>query len=505
MQRREYHKALRASIAVRLLAAIVDGVCLLVAFAALMQLARGASWLMPSGISPALLEEDAFLAVAALIAHFLLNGYLMATRSQTVGKRILNIAVVRQSTNIKTTFPQVALRSLMSPALLLLMTSGFALPITIVDHLLVFRKRRRCLHDNLFRTDVLKADAVTQLHAAKATAASSIHARIEARSAQPATDPLRRLAGLDAYFRRHVKQQIPRFDRAAAERGAASRRRRLYWYGAGMCVIAVFFLSQADYIALPFALETLVLLLFGVFFIGTFFHGVFLLVRGGSRYRFDDEYKSFMAEHACRFLRLSFEQDARSFPRDMFLNSGLEKFEDDGGRSTKIGSGVSSRSGDLDFDACRCEKTVRGRKNLVHTFEGVLIEVRFPSRIGGTAFVSTDNAGAHLPRVRTGDPVFDTLFRVRCSDEYLARRLVSQRFVEQMLGLHEKFVSGQRPLSVALQSDKLLAKVGTARDQTTEFPLAPRDDHFENLKNYATRLAYLLDMVDCLRALPVQH
>ena len=124
----------------------------------------------------------------------------------------------------------------------------------------------------------------------------------------------------------------------------------------------------------------------------------------------------------------------------MFLNSGLEKFEDDDSTSTKIGSGVSGR---------------------------------------------------------TGDPVFDTQFRVRCSDEYLARRLVSRRFVAQMLGLHEKFLSGRRPLSVALQSDKLLAKVSTARDQTTEFPLAPRDDHFENLKNFATQLAYLLDMIDC--------
>ncbi|WP_457279400.1 RDD family protein [Polaromonas sp. P5_D5] len=92
------------------------------------------------------------MGVGALI-FLVLNGYLLATRGQTIGKVLLKIRIARpsgESVSVK----RLALRY----------GAGFAASIMMVvlwvysllDCLMIFRKSRRCLHDEIADTVVFK-------------------------------------------------------------------------------------------------------------------------------------------------------------------------------------------------------------------------------------------------------------------------------------------------------------------------------------------------------------
>lgn len=88
-----------------------------------------------------------------ILIFFLLNGYLLATRGQTIGKVLLKIRITRASGE-SVTPARLALRY----------GAGFAAGLTaitlwiysLLDCLMIFRKSRRCLHDEIADTIVVK-------------------------------------------------------------------------------------------------------------------------------------------------------------------------------------------------------------------------------------------------------------------------------------------------------------------------------------------------------------
>lgn len=86
----------------------------------------------------------------ALIPWFLLNAYLIHTRSQSVGKMVVKIKVVGMNGG-----PAGTLKQLFVRWGLVFMTSQVIPFFGLLDALLIFRKSNKCLHDNLAGTMVV--------------------------------------------------------------------------------------------------------------------------------------------------------------------------------------------------------------------------------------------------------------------------------------------------------------------------------------------------------------
>ena len=95
--------------------------------------------------------------VAGFAVYSLLHGYLLATRGQTIGKRLCGIRIVRTDGRPAGLWRILFLRFF--PIVLL-----SALPVhllsnifTWLDCLLIFRRSHQCLHDQIADTVVVKA------------------------------------------------------------------------------------------------------------------------------------------------------------------------------------------------------------------------------------------------------------------------------------------------------------------------------------------------------------
>jgi uncharacterized RDD family membrane protein YckC len=95
----------------------------------------------------------ASMAVGILI-FLVLNAYLLATRGQTIGKVLLKIRIARPSGEA-VSLKRLALRYGLGFAAGL-MTAVIWI-YSLVDCLMIFRKSRRCLHDEIADTIVVKA------------------------------------------------------------------------------------------------------------------------------------------------------------------------------------------------------------------------------------------------------------------------------------------------------------------------------------------------------------
>jgi len=83
----------------------------------------------------------------------ILNGYLLATRAQTIGKRAMGIRIVNHDGS-QASFATVVLRRMVPFQML----AGVPVVnyLALVDVLFIFRQDRRCLHDYLAGTRVVK-------------------------------------------------------------------------------------------------------------------------------------------------------------------------------------------------------------------------------------------------------------------------------------------------------------------------------------------------------------
>jgi uncharacterized RDD family membrane protein YckC len=92
----------------------------------------------------------------AVVSYLILNGYWLFTRGQTVGKRVMGVAIVATTSGERPPFWKlVCIRALFFPLLFVVISPLALLP--IIDQGFVFRKNRRCVHDLAAGTSVVKA------------------------------------------------------------------------------------------------------------------------------------------------------------------------------------------------------------------------------------------------------------------------------------------------------------------------------------------------------------
>ena len=136
----------------RLGSAIIDGVILL-----------GLWWLVglvtPWNIFSPKMAESGFIALVGmqllgLLLFSIVNGYLLMTRGQTVGKLLLGMRIVRPDGSAASPGRLIGLRYGVGWLLSALPVVGMVF--ALVDSLLIFRANRRCVHDLIADTIVVK-------------------------------------------------------------------------------------------------------------------------------------------------------------------------------------------------------------------------------------------------------------------------------------------------------------------------------------------------------------
>ena len=134
----------------RLVAAIVDGLVQGLVFGCFAYL--GSGWAVMAGNSFGALLEMLSLS---FVVFLVIQGWLLVQRGQTIGKTLLGLRIVRPD------------GSRAGPARILGLRYGVgfaiaALPVvgglySLLDVLLIFRESRRCLHDQIADTVVVRA------------------------------------------------------------------------------------------------------------------------------------------------------------------------------------------------------------------------------------------------------------------------------------------------------------------------------------------------------------
>ena len=92
-------------------------------------------------------------------SYLILNGWLLWKYGQTLGKKLLGIAIVMDVDNSKPSIVRLLLvRGLFFPLLYLIVVPWMLLLLLpIVDQAFIFRKDRRCLHDLVAGTRIVRA------------------------------------------------------------------------------------------------------------------------------------------------------------------------------------------------------------------------------------------------------------------------------------------------------------------------------------------------------------
>ena len=92
--------------------------------------------------------------IAGLLVFFAVNGYWLHTRGQSVGKRLLNIRIVR-STGERATFSRIIFARYL-PTQAVGMFPMIGMLYALIDILFIFGDSRQCLHDRIADTIVVK-------------------------------------------------------------------------------------------------------------------------------------------------------------------------------------------------------------------------------------------------------------------------------------------------------------------------------------------------------------
>jgi uncharacterized RDD family membrane protein YckC len=100
------------------------------------------------------LIEVILYSLIGLVVYYLINGYLLATKGQTVGKLLMGIRIEDAATGQLIPMGRmVGLRDL--PIMLASMIPVIGGIVGLVDGGLIFRQNHRCLHDDLAKTKVV--------------------------------------------------------------------------------------------------------------------------------------------------------------------------------------------------------------------------------------------------------------------------------------------------------------------------------------------------------------
>lgn len=97
-----------------------------------------------------------YVFLLAVVSYLILNGYWLFTRRQTVGKRVMKVAIVATASGERAAFWKlIGIRALFFPLLFVVVIPALAL-LPIIDQVFVFRKNRRCVHDLAAGTSVVR-------------------------------------------------------------------------------------------------------------------------------------------------------------------------------------------------------------------------------------------------------------------------------------------------------------------------------------------------------------
>ena len=104
-----------------------------------------------------------WVLLLAVVSYLLLNGYGLWRRGQTLGKQVMGVAIVpaagagdgRYGRTPAPLWKLICVRALFFPLLFLSVVPWIA-ALPIIDQLLIFRKSRRCLHDLICGTVVVR-------------------------------------------------------------------------------------------------------------------------------------------------------------------------------------------------------------------------------------------------------------------------------------------------------------------------------------------------------------
>lgn len=133
----------------RLWAALID-------YAIIVAIGVVAGLLIPLSQEPGIKVAAGIFSAALMFGYLGYQIYLLASTGQTIGKRALGLRVVLVKDDSNGGFvPNVLLRGL-APSLLMAIPYIGRL-ILIADILFIFRDDRRCLHDHIAGTRVVKA------------------------------------------------------------------------------------------------------------------------------------------------------------------------------------------------------------------------------------------------------------------------------------------------------------------------------------------------------------
>jgi|SRR5205814_6646907 len=132
-------------------AAFIDG---LIAGALIWGLAFFTRW-SPLSMSHGYFSFSVGAAALGYALFLAVQGYTLATRGQTLGKMMLSIRIVR-SNGERAAFGRLALLRYGVNSLTHIVP-GIGQIYGIIDALLIFRQSRKCLHDNIADTIVVKA------------------------------------------------------------------------------------------------------------------------------------------------------------------------------------------------------------------------------------------------------------------------------------------------------------------------------------------------------------
>ena len=139
----------------RLGAYLIDTIILILPYVAVFILTDFWEGTLNEGIS--VTEQIAYFFVG-LAQYLLVNGYLLHRRGQTIGKWVLGIKIVSVKSNkILPLWKVFLVRYVVFAVIAMLPFVGYLL--AIVNDLFIFRKDKRCIHDHLAGTRVIKEHA----------------------------------------------------------------------------------------------------------------------------------------------------------------------------------------------------------------------------------------------------------------------------------------------------------------------------------------------------------
>jgi uncharacterized RDD family membrane protein YckC len=144
------HEVQLANRSTRFVAALVDGLVMMVLIIPLSFILVAVANVDLSGVVGQLL--GAILGIAVYLA---INGSLLASNGQTVGKRLMGIKIVRTNGE-KATFDRIVGYRL-APVWIVSMIPLVGGLIALINVLMIFRGSRKCLHDDIADTIVILA------------------------------------------------------------------------------------------------------------------------------------------------------------------------------------------------------------------------------------------------------------------------------------------------------------------------------------------------------------